>query len=206
MNMNRFKLGAAGCALAVLGFASTFLYFAHQKEAVNTVSAGQVDLAIVEPEVADGYEEKLEGLMPGQILDKSPAVVLDKGSVDAYIRVKIEYKGALAEQEGETEEEKAARLRKLRELEAGIDFSEGWLKGQDGFYYYQKAVGPGSSTPFFTQLTIPKTWGNEIAKQAFSMDLAAEGIPADYFDPWSEDEHGNAVITGWCYTDGTPVE
>lgn len=175
------------------------VYFAGKEKTVDTVSPGKVRLKIEEAESSEEYDGNLtEGLLPGQALEKQPVIVLDKDSEEAYVRVRIEYGGALLENAEESEQKK-------EELEAGMDFSSLWKKGNDGAYYYQKKVCPGETIVLFTRVTIPADWGNEIAEQAFSIDLTAEGIPADYFDPWSEDEDGVPEITGWYYTNGTPV-
>lgn len=199
-------LGCAACVLALVGIVFSMIYFAGRETAVDTVSAGKVCLKIETEESSGEYDGNLtEGLLPGQAVEKRPMIVLEEDSEDAYIRVKIEYGGALSEEEGNSGDEEAGRSLKIQELEEGISFSEDWRKGADGYYYYQKKVCPGETIVLFAQVTIPENWGNEIAEQAFSIDLTAEGILADYFDPWSEDEAGNPVITGWYYTDGAPV-
>lgn len=199
-------LGFLGCILAAVGVIGTMVLFIRKEQVVNTISAGPVKLTITEPEKAGGYDGNLtEGLLPGQALGKVPVIVLEENSEEAYIRVRVDYGGILAESGDETEEERGERLQRIEELEAGIAFSDGWIKGTDGFYYYQKKAAPGSETTLFTQVTIPKSWGNEIAEQTFSIDLTAEAVPADYFDPWTKEKDGTRVILGWYYTDGTPV-
>lgn len=183
-------LGIGGCALMVMGVLGSLLFFIRKEQTVATVSAGQVELTIVEP------EEDETVLVPGQALKKTPAVELGKGSEEAYIRVKIDCEGGWA----------AGREEQKAELEDGIVFADGWIRGEDGFYYYQKKASPGSRIVVFTRITVPESWEAGTEDQTFSIDLAAEGIPADYFSPWSQDEDGNPVITGWRYTDGTPVK
>lgn len=201
-----WKLGFAGCMLALASAAGTLISFMSQNEGEmrEVVSLGTVNLRIEEPKFSRQYDGKLvRGLLPGQAVEKDPVIVLEPNSKEAYIRVRIEFGGALAADENNKEEQE--RREKALELEEGIKFSEGWLEGQDDFYYYQEKVLPGSRIPFFTEVTIPESWGNEISEQAFSIDLTAEAVLADHFDPWSKDEEGNPVITGWYYTDGTPV-
>lgn len=203
-----WKLGFVCCILAIAGAAGTLVSFMKRsgQEMKEVVSLGRVNLRIEEPKFSGQYDGNLlAGLLPGQAVEKDPVIVLGENSEDAYIRVRIEYGGVLEADENNTEEEEREREKRVRELEEGINFSEGWLKGRDAFYYYQKKVPSGSRIPFFTQVTIPESWGNEISEQAFSIDLTAEAVPADYFDPWSEDEEGNLLIEGWYYTDGTPV-
>ncbi|MBQ1608018.1 MAG: hypothetical protein II092_04045, partial [Lachnospiraceae bacterium] len=55
----------------------------------------------------------------------------------------------------------------------------------------------------FDKVTIPETWGNEVADLTFTIDIHAEAIQADSFKP-----HKTAgKIDGWFYSDGeTPVE
>lgn len=178
--------GYFGCILAAVGVIGTMVLFIRKEQMVNTICAGPVKLTIAERE-------------------KASVIVLERNSEEAYIRVRMDYGGILAESGDETEEERRERLQRIEELEAGIAFSDEWIKGTDGFYYYQKKAAPGSETILFTQVTVPEEWGNEITGQTFSIDLAAEAVPADYFDPWTEEKDGTRAIRGWYYTDGTPV-
>lgn len=202
-----WKLGFLCCILAVAGTAGTLAgFFMKRGELADAVPVGRVELRIEEPKFSGQYERGLvTGFSPGQAVEKDPVIVLEAGSEDAYIRARIEYGGILAPEEDDTEEEEQERQRRIRELEDGICLAEGWRRGQDGLYYYQKKAAAGSRIPFFTQVTIPESWGNDIAEQVFSIDVAAEAVPADYFDPWSEDGEGNLLIDGWYYKDGTPV-
>ena len=201
--MDRIRLGIAGCILTLLGVGGTLLLFQREDRAVHTISPGQVELSVTEPEACgEGWMKELE---PGQQVDRHSFIHLEEGSQDAYIRVRLEYGGILSEPEQELPEERQERLRQIQELDSGIGISGDWIRGEDGFCYYQKKVEAGSDISFSWRIDIPDSWGQEMAEQIFTVDFTAEGIPADYFEPWREEENGRLVINAWTYTDGRPV-
>ena len=103
-----------------------------------------------------------------------------QGSADAYLRASITLGDNLSEQQA-------------AELLEGIVINDGWVLAEDGYYYYQSVVKEGESAVLFNEVTIPAAWGNEVADMTITIDVAAEAIQADNFEP----EMADGVIVGW---------
>ena len=120
----------------------------------------------------------ITGVLPNQPIDKDPTIT-NVGNNDAYIRAKINYDGLSAEQ--------AAQVEALLNID-----EEAWVKGADGYYYYQEILAAGAEPiQLFTVLTIPN-WGNEVKDLSFTVGITAEAVQSDYFTP-----DGDGVINGW---------
>lgn len=186
---------AAVALVAVVGIGSTLAYFTDQKDAQNTVTFGHVEISLEEPDFSREHKDNLiDHVVPGQKIEKDPIITVDETSEIAYLRASIEIAD---ENEKLTDDQKAA-------LEENITFSSHWYKSTDGYYYYSRKVEPGSAIQLFKDVTIPETWGNEVADLTFTINVHAEAIQADSFKP-AKDNNGH--INGWFYSDGeTPVE
>lgn len=194
-------IGFSGCILSMAGIALSLAHFAGQEEAVSTELAEQIRLDICLLDSENIYEaERITGLLPGEVIERKPAVILDGTSPDAYIRVKLEFGGSLKEpdqREKEAEEERDERIERIREIQDGIRFCDGWLEGDDGFYYYQGKVVRGSIIPVYEQIVIPKNWDNRMAEQVFTIELSAEAVRADALEPWLLTRGEEEEIRGW---------
>lgn len=193
------KIVMSMCAtvlVAALAVGGTMAFFTDTDDISNTIKTGKVKVNVVETEqdvcgrpgatTEDGLT--YEGVQPGQEIKKNPTIVLDKKSVNAYVRAKINYTGFLAE-----DTTKQAELEKLLDIN-----SRDWKKGADGYYYYQKELKPGSKVTLFTKVTFPITWNNTFANQEFKMNITADAIQSDYFSPEEGNFH-NQSITSWKY-------
>lgn len=194
--MKNKKLGTLVASLALvaaLGIGATLAYFTDNDTAYNTITMGKVDIDLDEPEFdpdGDGDGE-IDDVKPGQEIVKDPTITVKANSEDAYLRAKISYVGLTDEQ--------------AEQLEANISFQNGWVKSSDGYYYYQFVVGKSNvdqKIAFFDKVTIPTSWGNEMAEKTFRIDVQAEAIQADNFTPTKD---GNN-INGWVDTDGEPID
>lgn len=194
-------VGLTGCILSAAGIILSAAHFAGQEEAVNAELSEQIQLDICLLDSKDVYEaEKITGLLPGEIMERKTAVILDGASPDAYIRIKLEFGGALgepADQEEETDEEREGRAERIRQMKDGVQFCDGWLEGDDGFYYYQEKVLHGSIVPVYEQVVIPENWDNHMAEQVFTIELSAEAVRADALEPWLLEEGKAAEIRKW---------
>jgi predicted ribosomally synthesized peptide with SipW-like signal peptide len=183
---------AAVALVAVVGIGSTLAYFTDKADTQNVVTFGHVDISIDEPnfDTEDGEEDNaISNVVPGQVIVKDPTITVDETSETAYLRAKID----IADEKGKlTDDQKAA-------LEAKIHFASHWYKSADGYYYFSRKVEPGSIVNLFDKVTIPETWGNEVADLTFTIDIHAEAIQADSFKP-AKDNNGH--INGWFYSDG----
>lgn len=184
-------------ALAIAGIlgvgaiaGGTLAYFTDSDSKINVITMGHVDIDLTETwDPEDGKNVK-----PNETIVKIPEIKLKDGSEDAFVRAKIEITGAL------NDVEKA-------ELLKGIDIQDGWYLSTDGYYYFnqmfEKASDGLKSATLFTQVHIPETWNNEQADKTFNIEVSAEGIQADNFEP-TKDQNGN--ITGWFLSNGDPVD
>lgn len=183
-----FALGLVGCILSGAGISLTFVCFSEQEKAVSADAAEEIQLEVCMLESGEEYkEDRVTGILPGQTIDRRPAVILDGESPDAYIRVRIEFGGVLEKTGSESEKEQEELAARIRDLRDGIDFCGGWLEGEDGFYYYQKKAAHGSIVPVYDGVTIPENWDNEIAEKTFTIELSAEAVRADCLEPWIEE-------------------
>ena len=140
---------------------------------------GNIKITLEEPIFSEENENNtITGVLPNQPIDKDPTIT-NVGNNDAYIRAKINYDGLSAEQ--------AAQVEALLNID-----EEAWVKGADGYYYYQEILAAGAEPiQLFTVLTIPN-WGNEVKDLSFTVGITAEAVQSDYFTP-----DGDGVINGW---------
>lgn len=184
MNKKKLMLALALVALVVVAtVGGTLAYFTDKDTRANVITMGKVSGTLTET----GEKPRQDGttgldfnnIRPGQIIEKDPKVTLKSDSEDAYARIKIVYTGL-----NETQ---------ITDLEALLSLNNGWKKAADGYFYYNTKLSAGQSSTLFNTVTIPPTWGNEIAGQTFNMNITAEFIQADYFTPTVE----NGFITSW---------
>ena len=177
---------SALCITSVVG--GTLAYFTDKDVRSNVVTLGHVTGTLTETDehIRDDNTtgRDYSNVKPGDVLDKDPTVNLKSDSEDAYVRVKIDYRGLTDEQ--------------AADIEAALDIQDGWNKSEDGYYYYKNILSNKkdgkNSSKVFTKVTIPTEWGNEMADKTFNIDARAEFIQADNFTP-VKDDNGN--ITGW---------
>lgn len=190
-------VGLAGCVLSAAGIVLSLAHFAGQEETVNAELAEQIQLDICLLDSEDAYEtERITGLLPGAVVERKTAVILDGTSPDAYIRVRLEFGGSLEEPDAE-DEMKEEQKERIRELQNGIRFCDGWSEGDDGFYYYQERVVHGSIIPVYERIVIPENWDNHMAEQVFTIELSAEAVRADALEPWFLERGEEAEIRNW---------
>lgn len=180
--------------IATVGVGATLAYFTDSDAATNTITMGHVDIDLDEPNYDpddpntpedEGEDNTITDIIPGEVITKDPTITVAQGSADAYLRASI----TLGDNLNETQK---------AELLAGIEINDGWVLAEDGYYYYQSKVTAGDSAVLFNEVTIPATWGNEVADLTLTIDVAAEAIQADNFEP----EMADGVIVGW--NDVTP--
>lgn len=187
---------AALVALIVVG--STLAFFTSQGNVDNVVTMGNVKISLTEPNYKDSGI-----VVPGQTIVKDPTVT-NTGSNTAYIRCKIDITGLDGSNEDITMTRKTQLLR-------GIVFGDPndggsaakWVPAGDGYFYYQEKLASNESVVFFSSVKIPESWDNDLADRKFHINVTAEAIQADNFDP-SRDA-GTNNINGWNYSNGTSV-
>ena len=176
--------------VAAIGVGATLAYFTDKDSASNIVTMGHVDIDLWE--TTTGAEFPTKGItflnvMPGATLDKEPSVLVNAGSADCFIRVKMDITT------DSTTTLTAAEISDLFDaLEAQITANGPWAyNSNDGYFYCTESKAAGDFVNFFTTVTIPATWGNEAADQSFNISLQAEAIQASYV-------HFNATNVCWA--------
>ena len=193
---------AALVALIVVG--STLAFFTSQGTVDNVGTMGNVKISLTEP------NDKDSGIVvPGQTIVKDPTVK-NTGSNTAYIRCKIDITGLDGGNEDITMTRKAQLLNGIvfgspadsRSPAVSRSAAE-WVPAGDGYYYYQEKLASSESVVFFSSVKIPESWDNDLADKKFHINVTAEAIQADNFEP-SRDA-GTNNINGWNYSNGTPI-
>lgn len=192
MNRNKKKavsLVAAVALIGVIGVGATLAYFTDSEEKENIITMGHVDAELTEPNYDGDENNEIKNLTPGEEVTKDPTITLAEDSADAYVRAKLDVTApeALAD--------KAAEL--------VFDIAEDeWFLGDDGYYYYKNKLAAGEQVVLFHTVSIPETWGNEVADQSFHIVVKAEAIQADNFTPVTNED---GMITAWQYSDGSAI-
>lgn len=192
-NKKKLAIGITASMLFVTSvIGGTLAYFTDKDVRSNVVTLGHVTGTLTETDehIRDDNTtgRDYSNVKPGDVLDKDPTVTLDKDSLDAYVRVKIDYEGLNDNQ--------------ASAIEAALDIQDGWSKSDDEYYYYKNILSNRSdmeqSSTLFTKVTIPTEWGNDEADMTFNIEATAQFIQADNFTP-DKDADGN--ITGWGNVD-----
>lgn len=206
--MNKRKLIALVTSLslvAVVGIGATLAYFTDNASAQNVVTMGHVDISLTENEVTKDEngdyivddtkpvtEEGLEfeGVLPGDTIPKNPTINLLEGSVDAYVRIKMDITAAA---------ESTITQADLDVLETNLraqilEDANWYYNAADGYYYYTPVLSAEESAVLFETVTIPgEEWKNNTADQSFTIALQAEAIQADNFIP----DMTGTQVSGW---------
>lgn len=174
-------VAGAAALIGAIGIGSTLAYFTDSEEASNVVTMGHVDISLDEPVfAAENDNNTISRVVPNQTITKDPTITVGEDSEDCYLRAAIAF-------EGLTEEQEADILENIN-----VD-SDKWVLQEDGYYYYQDIAEAGEEVKLFTEVTIPAKWGNELADSDFKINISAEAIQADNFEPETDGD----VITGW---------
>ena len=166
--------------LGTVGIGATLAYFTDNDSSGNVITMGHVDIELTEPSWEGGMEG-ISNIVPGQSIKKDPTVTLQEGSLDAYVRIKLEIEGL--------EETQA------KEVLDGIQINEGW-KVVDGYYYYEnKLTKETKEAVLFHEVIIPYSWNNAMAEKTFDIVVSAEAVQADHLQEDFFNEDGSWNIT-----------
>lgn len=208
--MNRKKLLVAGVSLltvAAVSVGATLAYFTDTSDAkANTFTMGHVSIDIVDKSnqldqsaypnnrvVADDPNDSSDGLqfkdvLPGDIIDKTVGVTLEKGSMDAWLAIKVNVQaepGTCSTLSSEDVEKELIDLinSEMDQSQWEIGPVEQEQEGRSVVYYYKDQVSATDSNAvatLFSCLKIPGAkWGNEYAGLGFSLTVQAAGVQAD---------------------------
>ena len=198
---------AALALVGAIGVGSTLAYFTDSDAALNIVTMGHVKIDLTEKSGEEITTDKglvFKNIVPGDVLLKNPIITVVKDSEACYLRAKIEVSGLKEIKVGDETKDYTGAL--LDNINIGTDWV---LNEDDGYYYYQNKIEKNRDedqpVSLFTTVTIPTTWGNEVADTTFNIAITAEAIQADNFKPATTTVDNKEVITGWTATDGSYI-
>ena len=160
----------------------TVAYFNAEQQAHNIITTGSIDIDLVEEMIVDGTKvpfEDQEGVMPGESVSKI-VTVKNTGEADAYIRVWV---NTAISEPGDPISNPLIKNLPLTITVDGeevdvltLDYNtEDWTKGEDGYWYYNKALKVGESTEaLFENVSFHKLMGNVYQNSKALVDVTAE--------------------------------
>ena len=152
--------------VATMAIGGTLAYFNDSDSKENVITMGKVDISLVEESDSEKSEVSDNGIkysevMPGDQLSKDVDVVVEEGSRDAYIAVKIDITGVAEDVE----------------LPA-LDVKEGWVL-EDGLYIYSDTVSAEDVIDVFDVVSVPAAW---TTAYDFTIDITAYAVQAENVD------------------------
>ncbi len=156
--------------LSLLVF-GTLAYFTAEERAHNVITSGNIDIDLQEwadeNKTVPFPEDGVGDVMPGTEVTKI-VEIKNTGSGAAYIRVEVEQQITL--EDGSVDKSENSPL--------SIDFDKtNWTLGDDGYYYYNKALEPGETTePLFTKVTFDKTMDNKYQNSTAAIDVTGYAV------------------------------
>lgn len=135
--------------LAIIS-SGTFAYFTAEDTARNVITSGAVEVCVVEQQLADGelqpYPDRPVPVMPAETVSK--IVTVQSSEQPAWVRAC--YRIAVYDAQGEEMDLPEEELAKVIVIEP--DTAQ-WTQ-QDGWWYYNAAIGGGESTaPLFESIS-----------------------------------------------------
>lgn len=192
--MKKWKIAALCTVLACLSIVAsgTLAYFTASETAHNVITSGGVAIQLHEFSERGNEElvpwQDVDGVMPGAEISKI-VTVENTGASDAWVRVKVDKTIILADgDKGNPEMMK-------------LDIKEAFWTEQGGYYYYNKPLAPGETTPpLFTIVTFDPKMGNEYQGSTAHIDVKADAVQVA-----NNPVEGNNVLDaqGWPKEDAT---
>ncbi len=97
--------------------------------------------------------------LPGTVYDQAIGVVAPADMTEALMRAKLTITNA----EGASTNVDATA-------------TDSWVKGDDGYHYYNGSITASASVDYITSLTVPTSLTNEDAKKSFNVEIVVETI------------------------------
>lgn len=157
-------------ALAIVA-GGTLAYFTSRTVVHNVITSGNIQIALEEKTLENGAEVDfpaggITGVMPGTAVDKIVRVK-NTGFGDAWIRVKLE--GSVV----------SAGNQQLSDDVMTFEIQEGWIEGDDGYYYYEDVVPSGEyTTELIKTVEFAASMGNAYQNCTANLLVSAEAVQA----------------------------
>lgn len=169
-------LAGALAVTAVVG--GSLAYFTDTDEKTNTFTVGNVGITLTEPGWEATGKKDAETVYAGEPLAKDPTVKND-GANPCFVRIKVDGLDSLGD----------AGMITYRTDYVTDKLGDGWVKGNDGYFYYDAVLEVGATTDaLFDQIVIPTGLTNEDAKEGgYDVTVTAEAVQAQGAKPsWTE--------------------
>lgn len=169
-------LAGALAVTAVVG--GSLAYFTDTDEKTNTFTVGNVGITLTEPGWEATGKKDAETVYAGEPLAKDPTVKND-GANPCFVRIKVDGLDSLGD----------AGMITYRTDYVTDKLGDGWVKGNDGYFYYVAVLEVGATTDaLFDQIVIPTGLTNEDAKEGgYDVTVTAEAVQAQGAKPsWTE--------------------
>lgn len=168
MKKKILALSMVACLAATALVGGTLAYFTDTKEATNTFTVGNVEIELTEPNWAGSGSQDAPEVYPGEPLAKDPTVE-NTGANPCFVRIKVEGLDCLD----------PAGMITYRTDYVTDKLGDNWVKGTDGYFYYNKVLAVGATTDaLFDQIVIPTDLTNGDAQTAFNVVVSAEAVQA----------------------------
>lgn len=166
--------------LSILLISGILAYFTDTATVTNHVTMGIVDIKL-EEYMYDDKGDKIPwsdqtNVTPGEVISKIPEISCVEGAVDCYVRAKVEITSK--------DEELGQDSEMLTTDDLDVDQSDWFYCEHDGYFYYKNILtDKDEPIQLFTKVSIPTGLDNKWSLNEFSIDVTAEAIQAQNFEP-----------------------
>ena len=164
----KILLFCVAALLVALASAGTYSNSVYTKTSTNVITASSVDVTLHEKTASgEAYPSEPVVIMPGDVVSKR-VTVENTGNNPAFLRIKL------------TPGVNDTSLSAADCIHVDINRTDWTL--QDGYYYYNKILQPGQTTPvLFTQVTfVGDKVTNEYLGKMFSLDVAVQAVQSEH--------------------------
>lgn len=178
MKKKLFAAATLICCIAMISY-NSLAYFTAKETSRNVITSGGIGIEIIEKtKGSDGVEldfptDEIQNIMPGTAVSKRVSVA-NVGANEAWIRVKVEI--SIKDAEGKPLPEKLDIQDKAVPV---VDFvvEDGWILGDDDYYYYRKSVPAGKKTELlFREVSFALQMGNEYQNCTTYINVIAQAV------------------------------
>lgn len=159
-------LAGALAVTAVVG--GSLAYFTDSAEKKNTFTVGNVNITLTEPNWEGNGSEDAPEAYPGEPLAKDPTVKND-GANPCFVRIKVDGLDSLSP---------AGMITYRTDYTTG-GLGDGWVKGSDGYFYYDTVLEVDATTnALFDQIVMPTDLTHGDGTTEYNVVVTAEAVQA----------------------------
>ena len=168
MNKKVLSTVLAGTLAVTAVVGGSLAYFTDKDDKTNTFTVGNVDITLTEPNWEGNGSEDAPAAYPGEPLAKDPTVKND-GANPCFVRIKVEGLNSLGD----------AGMITYRTDYVTDKLGDGWVKGDDGYFYYDSVLEVNETTDaLFDQIVMPTGLTNGDGTTEYNVVVTAEAVQA----------------------------